>query len=173
MKQLKRVPKKIYPVWTEHALSEYCTACTCVQGRRKQNRSGQASRQKMLSYKLFMRHSCPLGALFYIYLPLAVTLNAVIFVNTTDPRPIASWQKMSSEHTWHLDVDRFGAADVHKSRPIYCCFNYSWRWPKSGLAMAWLAGPLPPALTYPEQSHGRLTLKFCCIHVHVYLKIAA
>ena len=81
--------------------------------------------KKMLSYKLFMRHSCPLGALFYIYLPLAVTLNAVIFVNTTDPRPIASWQKMSSEHTWHLDVDRFGAADVHKSQPIYCCFNYS------------------------------------------------
>ena len=107
---------------------------------------------------------------FYIYLPLAVTLNAV---NTTDPRPIASWQKMSSEHTWHLDVDRFGAADVHKSRPIYCCFNYSWRWPKSGLAMAWLAGPLPPALAYPEQSHGRLTLKFCCIHVHVYLKVVA
>ena len=47
---------------------------------------------------------------------------------------------MPSEHTWHLDVHRFALVLQTFTNQSHSSFNYSWHWPKSGLAMAWLHG---------------------------------
>ena len=69
-------------------------------------------------------------------------------INCKCNRPQASCKlaEVPSEHTWHLNVHWFALVLQTFINQSHSCFNYSWCWPKSGPAMAWLAGSLPPAL---------------------------
>ena len=118
------------------------------QGRWKQNRSGQASSQKMLPHKLFMRCSCPHGAFLHLFTFGCNTECSNFRINCKCNRPQANC-KLAEDAVWtHVAPRRADLAlqtfTNHGQSIVVLIIHDAGQ--KVGPAMAWLAGPLPPAL---------------------------
>ena len=111
-------------------------------GGSKKEAARPAAKMLTINYSWGIR---VISVLFFTFFTFACNTECSNFhINCKCNQPQANC-KLAENAVW-THMHRFALVLQTFTNQSHSGFNYSWHWPKSGPAMAWLARPLPPAL---------------------------